>query len=83
MANIMFVLAGALLVVGVLIGSGLHTRAIDRRYRQVAQLVRALHELEEDLAKREEALAGTELVVLPKCPTPVGATRMGRTSRAV
>lgn len=57
MTNIMFVLAGALLTVGVLIGSGLHTRAIDRRHRQVAQLVRELHELEVALAEREEVLA--------------------------
>ena len=52
MANAMFVLlAVGLLVVGVLIGSGLHTRAINRRYRRVAQLVRELHELEEDLER--------------------------------
>jgi hypothetical protein len=48
----MFVLlAVGLLVVGVLIGSGLHTRAINRRYRRVAQLVRELHELAEDLER--------------------------------
>ncbi|MGH3865199.1 MAG: hypothetical protein ACRDQ4_03510 [Pseudonocardiaceae bacterium] len=52
MTNIMFLLAGVLLAVGVLIGSGLHTRALDRKYRQVAQLVRELHARE-----REEALA--------------------------
>lgn len=51
MTNIMFALAGLLLAMGVLIGSGLHTRALDRKYRQVAELVRELHE-------REEALAG-------------------------
>jgi uncharacterized membrane-anchored protein YhcB (DUF1043 family) len=52
MTNAMFVLlAVGLLVVGVLIGSGLHTRAINRRYRRVAQLVRELHELEEDLER--------------------------------
>ncbi|MGH3752075.1 MAG: hypothetical protein ACRDRP_05150 [Pseudonocardiaceae bacterium] len=60
MTSIMFVLAGVLLVVGVLIGSGLHTRAIDRRRRRVAQLVRELHELAEALAEREEALAERE-----------------------
>ncbi|MGH3888935.1 MAG: hypothetical protein ACRDSZ_20660 [Pseudonocardiaceae bacterium] len=54
MTNIMFVLAGVLLTVGVLIGSGLHTRAIDRKYRRVAQLVRELHEREAILAEREE-----------------------------
>jgi len=48
MTNILFVLAGVavLLVVGALIGSGLHTRAIDQRYRQVGQLVRELNERE-------------------------------------
>jgi uncharacterized membrane-anchored protein YhcB (DUF1043 family) len=51
MINIMFLLAGVLLAVGILIGSGLHTRAIDRKYRQVAQLVRELHEQEESLAR--------------------------------
>jgi hypothetical protein len=51
MTNIMFLLAGVLLAVGVLIGSGLHTRALDRKYRQVAQLVRELHEREEALAR--------------------------------
>jgi uncharacterized membrane-anchored protein YhcB (DUF1043 family) len=51
MTNIMFVLAGVLLAVGVLIGSGLHTRAIDRKYRQVAHLMRELHEREETLAR--------------------------------
>lgn len=54
---IIFVLAGVLLTVGVLIGSGLHTQAIDRRYRRVAQLVRELHEREEVLAEREEGMA--------------------------
>jgi hypothetical protein len=57
MINVMLVLASVLLAVGVLIGSGLHTRAIDRRYRRVAQLVRELHEREEILAKREEVMA--------------------------
>jgi uncharacterized membrane-anchored protein YhcB (DUF1043 family) len=52
MTNTMFVLlAVGLLAVGVLIGSGLHTRAINRRYRRVAQLVQELHELEEDLER--------------------------------
>lgn len=53
MTNIMFVLVGALLV-GVLIGSGLHTRAIDHRYQRVARLVRELHEREEALAGRDD-----------------------------
>lgn len=51
MADIMFGLAGLSLVIGILIGSGLHIRAVDRRYRRVAQLVRQLHEQEEALAE--------------------------------
>ncbi|MGH3853170.1 MAG: hypothetical protein ACRDR6_06660 [Pseudonocardiaceae bacterium] len=54
MTTIMFVLVGALLV-GVLIGSGLHTRAIDRKYRRVARLVQELHERE--LQERERVMA--------------------------
>lgn len=50
MTTVMFVLVGVLLV-GVLLGSGLHTRAIDRRYQRVARLVRELHEREEALAR--------------------------------
>lgn len=50
MASILFVLIAGLLV-GVLVGSGLHTRAIERRYQRVAQLVRELHEREEALAE--------------------------------
>lgn len=71
MTNIMFVLAGALLTVGVLIGSDLHTRAIERRHRQVAQLVRELHEREEAVAKREEALtrSGYLRAITPGHPT--------------
>jgi hypothetical protein len=53
MASIIFLLAGILLTVGVLIGSGLHTRAIDRKYRLVAQLVRELHEREKALAQSD------------------------------
>ncbi|MGH3936474.1 MAG: hypothetical protein ACRDS1_16100 [Pseudonocardiaceae bacterium] len=58
MVNVMLVLAGVLLAVGVLIGSGLHSRALDRRYRRVAQLLRELHEREEILARREEKARG-------------------------
>ncbi|MEO7194733.1 MAG: hypothetical protein ABIZ05_07900 [Pseudonocardiaceae bacterium] len=54
MTTIMFVLVGMLLV-GVLIGSGLHTRAIDRRYRRVARLVQELHERE--LQEQERVMA--------------------------
>jgi len=43
---ILFVMAGAtvLFCVGILVGSGLHTRSIDRKYRRLAQLVRYLNE---------------------------------------
>lgn len=41
------VVAAALLAVGVLIGSGLHGRAVDQKYRRLAHLVRELNELQE------------------------------------
>jgi hypothetical protein len=43
---ILFVIAGetVLLCVGVLVGSALHTRSIDRKYRCLAQLVQYLNE---------------------------------------
>ena len=40
----LFVMAGALFCMGVLVGSGLHTRSIDRKYQRLAQLVRHLNE---------------------------------------
>jgi len=49
----LFVLVGVLLV-GVLLGSGLHTRAIELRYQRVARLVRELHEREEALAETRD-----------------------------
>ncbi len=54
MTTIMFVLASAatLLAIGVLIGSGLHTQAIDRRYREVAQLVREFNDRQDGMPKR-------------------------------
>lgn len=61
MANIIFGLAGLSLVVGMLIGSGLHIRAVDRRYRRVAQLVRQLHEQEEELAEERLPLGRRSL----------------------
>jgi uncharacterized membrane-anchored protein YhcB (DUF1043 family) len=71
MTNIMFVLAGVLLTVGVLIGAGLQTRSVDRRCRKVAQLVQELHEREEALAKREEALgrSGRPHAIYQRHPT--------------
>lgn len=53
MTNIMFVLTSVavLLAVGVLIGSGLHTRSFDRKYRQIAQLTREWNEREEAMAR--------------------------------
>ncbi len=56
MANIMFGLAGLSLVVGVLIGADLHIRAVDRRYRRVARLVRQLHAQQEALAEERSFL---------------------------
>jgi len=40
----LFVMAGASYCMGVLVGSGLHTRSIDRKYQRLAQLVRHLNE---------------------------------------
>ncbi|MGB8996923.1 MAG: hypothetical protein WCC65_16665, partial [Pseudonocardiaceae bacterium] len=48
MTNIVLLLAALLFAFGVLIGSGLHTRAVDRQYRRIAQRVRELHELQAD-----------------------------------
>ncbi len=56
MVNIMFGLAGLSLVVGVLIGAGLHIRAVDRRYRRVARLVRQLRVQQEALAEERALL---------------------------
>jgi hypothetical protein len=51
MIIVMFVLAGVSFAIGVLIGSALHANAVDRRYRQLAVLVRQLHEQEEILGR--------------------------------
>ncbi|GEM_PF-5477207 len=44
--TVLFVVAGAMVLfgMGVLVGSGLHTRSIDRKYRSLAWLVRDLNE---------------------------------------
>lgn len=49
MTTVVFALAGAtvLLGIGILIGSGLNIRAVDQRYRRVAQRVREANEREE------------------------------------
>ena len=57
MTHIMFLMAGMLLAVGILIGAGLQFPAIDRRYRKIAQLTRELNEREKALAEQEEVLA--------------------------
>jgi hypothetical protein len=46
METILFMMAGmaVMFCLGLLVGSGLHTRSIDRRCRHVAQLVRSLNE---------------------------------------
>ena len=48
MANTLAFVGGLIVLTGIafLLGSGLHTRAIDQRYRRLAQRVRTLHELE-------------------------------------
>ena len=59
MTNTILFLAGVLMLlgVGVLIGSGLHTRSIDREYRRLAQRVRHLNERETALDARESPTA--------------------------
>lgn len=57
MINIMFLLAALLFTLGALIGSGLHTHAVNRQYRRVAQRVRELQELEEAVAEQDKILA--------------------------
>jgi hypothetical protein len=54
MTNIVLLLAALLFAFGALIGSGLHTRAVDRQYRRIAQRVRELHELQAVLADQHE-----------------------------
>lgn len=50
MTNILFLLAVLLFAFGVLIGSVLHTQAVHREYRRIAERVRELRELQEALA---------------------------------
>ncbi len=57
MTNIMFLLAALVFAFGLLIGSALQTHSVDRRYRQVAQRVQELHELEEALEAQAKFLA--------------------------
>ncbi len=47
MGTIFFMVAGATIsfCVGVLVGSGLHTRSVEQQYRRLAQLVESLNEL--------------------------------------
>jgi hypothetical protein len=54
MTNIVLLLAALLFALGVLIGSGLHTQAVGREYRRIAERVRELHELQEVLADQHE-----------------------------
>ena len=54
MTNIVLLLAALLFAFGVLIGAGLHTQAVDREYRRIAQRVRELQELQEVLADHNE-----------------------------
>lgn len=54
MTNIVLLLAALLFAFGVLIGSGLHTQAVDREYRRIAKRVRELQELQEVLADHNE-----------------------------
>ncbi len=65
MINTIMFVAGVTVVlgVGVLIGSSLHTRSIDRRYRRLAQCVRQLNERQWALDSR-----GYNARVCDSCP---------------
>ncbi len=65
MTDTMLFLAGVTVVlgVGVLIGSGLHTRCIDRQYRRLAQRVRHLNAREATLDAR-----GYRAAICDSCP---------------
>jgi hypothetical protein len=76
MANIMFLLAALLFAFGVLMGSALHTQAINRQYRQVAQRVQELYELEEALAEQEKILARSSRLRMIYQGYPTGASRV-------
>jgi len=68
MTDTILFLAGVLMLlgVGVLIGSGLHTRSIDRQYRRLAQRVRHLND-------RETALdaGGYAAAICGNCPVEI------------
>jgi len=68
MTNAILFLAGVLMLlgVGVLIGSGLHTRSIDREYRRLAQHVRHLNEREKELDAR-----GSPTAICGGCPIEI------------
>ncbi|MCA1707515.1 MAG: hypothetical protein LC808_31295 [Actinobacteria bacterium] len=74
--TILFMVAGAtvLFCMGVLVGSGLHTKSIDRKYRRLAQLVRYLNEQDvvmdvmpsEYLDQSTSRVASTNPIVPPR-----------------
>ena len=49
MTNIVLLSAALLFAFGVLTGSVLHTQAVQREYRRIAERVRELHDLQEAL----------------------------------
>ncbi len=71
MTDTILFLAGVTMLfgVGVLIGSGLHTRSIDRQYRRLAQRVRKLNERERALDAR-----GDPARVCGSCPLEIQGT---------
>lgn len=74
--TVLFVVAGAMVLfgMGVLVGSGLHTRSIDRKYRRLAQLVRYLNEQDvvmdvkssEYLDQNVSRVASTRSIIPPR-----------------
>jgi hypothetical protein len=76
MATILFLLVVLVFCFGVLIGSVLHTQAVDRLHRRVTRRVQELHDLEELLVEREETLAGvSDLPAIPQ-ESQLGTSRV-------
>ncbi len=75
MTDSLLFLAGVLVLlgVGVLIGSGLHTRSIDYQYRRLAQRVRHLNARERALDVRDCPAA-----VCGSCPLEIQGTLLVR-----
>ena len=78
--NAVLFLAGLtmLLGIGVLVGSGLHSRGIDQKYRRLAQCVRHLNAREAALDARSHPAA-----ICGSCPLEILGTILVREPSAV